>query len=369
MGWVGVELKDGPGHFARRLLREWRQRGWPLRGERALVAVSGGADSTALLLALEELRRVRLLGVELTAAHLDHGLRGETAAADARWVEGLARDLGFECVLGRASVSESAQESGDNLEQAARRARYEFLAGAARACDARAVLAAHTLDDQAETVILRLLRGSGAEGLGGMAPERTLEACGGVYLRRPLLTWARRADTENYCRERGVEFRTDEMNRDERFARVRVRHKLLPLLETFNPQAAEALARAAALLREESAVLEELAAVLLEEARADAGTLEGEELTATRAGAFPLKVGALTRAAPALRRRVLRLWLARARGDLRRLSRAHLHGVERLLEGERGGRVAELPGGSRVERRRGLLHFRPDAETSGGGES
>src|SRR5829696_6773448 len=84
----------GPGRFARRLLREWRQRGWPARGERVLVAVSGGADSTALLLALEELSRAGLLGVELTAAHLDHGLRGERAAEDARWVCELARTLG-----------------------------------------------------------------------------------------------------------------------------------------------------------------------------------------------------------------------------------------------------------------------------------
>src|SRR5215204_6724204 len=213
MSLAGGESKGGPGRFARRLLREWRQRGWPPRGERALVAVSGGADSTALLLGLEELRGAGLLGVELTAAHLDHGLRGEEAAADARWVEGLARDLGLGCVVGRASVAERAREAGDNLEQAARHARYEFLAGAARACGARAVLAAHTLDDQAETVMLRLLRGSGAEGLGGMAPERTLEAGGEVSLRRPLLTWARRAETENYCRERGVEFRADEMNR------------------------------------------------------------------------------------------------------------------------------------------------------------
>src|SRR5215204_4195323 len=256
MSLAGGESKGGPGRFARRLLREWRQRGWPPRGERALVAVSGGADSTALLLGLEELRGAGLLGVELTAAHLDHGLRGEEAAADARWVEGLARDLGLGCVVGRASVAERAREAGDNLEQAARHARYEFLAGAARACGARAVLAAHTLDDQAETVMLRLL--------GGMAPERALEACGGVSLRRPLLTWARRADTENYCRERGVEFRADAMNDDERFARVRVRRQLLPLLETFNPRAAEALARAAALLREDSAALDEMASALLE---------------------------------------------------------------------------------------------------------
>jgi tRNA(Ile)-lysidine synthase len=350
----------GPGRFARRLLREWRLRGWPLRGERVLVAVSGGADSTALLLALEELRHANLVEVESVVAHLDHGLRGESGASDARWVEGLARVYGFECVVGRASVSERAQGARDNLEQAARRARYEFLAGAARECGARAVLAAHTLDDQAETVMLRLLRGSGAEGLSGMATERTLEADGEVALRRPLLTWARRADTEGYCRERSVVFRSDAMNDDERFARVRVRRRLLPLLSTFNPRAAEALARMSSLLREDSAALDQLAAALLEEARAQLDTVSEEGKTGEA-----VWVAVLVRAAPAIRRRALRLWLARARGDLRRLSRAHLYGVERLLEGERGGRVAELPGGSRVERRRGLLHFRPGTETSG----
>ncbi|MFL6335521.1 MAG: tRNA lysidine(34) synthetase TilS [Pyrinomonadaceae bacterium] len=356
-------LKGVPGRFTRRLLREWRQMGWPLRGERVLVAVSGGADSTALLLALEELKRLGLLGVELTAAHLDHGLRGEAAAADARWVEGLAHEHGFECVVGRASVSEMARAARENLEQAARRARYEFLAGAARERGARAVLAAHTLDDQAETVLLRLLRGSGAEGLSGMTHERTLEAGGEVLLRRPLLNWARRADTEGYCRERGVEFRSDAMNDDERYARVRVRRRLLPLLETLNPRAAEALARAASLLRVDSAALEELAAALLKEARAEAPPDVGEGTKGTATLVRPLKAEALTRAAPALRRRALRLWLAQARGDLRRLSHAHLLGVERLLAGSRGGRVAELPGGARVERRRGLLHFRAATET------
>jgi tRNA(Ile)-lysidine synthase len=369
MSLAGGGLKGVPGRFARRLLREWRLRGWPLRGERVLVAVSGGADSTALLLALEELKRVGLLGVELTAAHLDHGLRGEAAAADARWVERLALEHGFECVLGRVHVSERAREARENLEQAARRARYEFLGGAARECGARAVLAAHTLDDQAETVLLRLLRGSGAEGLGGMTPERTLEVGGELLLRRPLLTWARRADTEGYCRERGVEFRFDAMNDDERYARVRVRRRLLPLLESFNPRAAEALGRAAALLREDSAALDELAAALLEEARAEASTSSEKGATAAASIACPLKVEPLARAKPALRRRALRLWLVQARGDLRRISHAHLLGVERLLEGSRGGRVAELPGGSCVERRRGLLHFRAPTETGAGGET
>jgi tRNA(Ile)-lysidine synthase len=349
--------------FARLLLREWRRRGWPLRDERALVAVSGGADSTALLLALEELACAGLLGTGFTAAHLDHGLR-VSSEEDARWVEGLARSLGFACIVGRADVAAQASARRDNIEQAARRARYEFLASAAREACARAVLTAHTLDDQAETVLLRLLRGSGAEGLGGMAVERALderrvdveEGGGVVFLRRPLLSWARRADTEGYCRARGVEPRADEMNDDEAYARVRVRRRLLPLLETFNPRAAEALSRAAGLLREDSAALDALAAALLEEARAEAED-SGEERV--EAGAWPLRVGALASASSAVRRRALRLWLARGRGDLRRISQAHLLGVERLCEGERGGRVAELPGGSSVERRRSLLLFRP----------
>jgi tRNA(Ile)-lysidine synthase len=356
--------KNGKGRarlrpFARRLLAEWEGRGWPLDGGRALVAASGGADSTALLLALGELLEAGLLRSELTAAHLDHGLRGERGAEDARWVERLARSHGFETVVGSAAVGERARAGRDNLEQAARRARYEFLAAVARDRGAGAVLVAHTLDDQAETILLRLLRGSGAEGLCGMQAERALEEGGEVVLRRPLLGWARRADTEGYCRERGVEFRSDEMNEDERFARVRVRRRLLPLLESFNPRAAEALARAAELLREDASALELLASRLLEEAREE-GRRAGDESSAEAEeprGAWPLRVEVLSAVPTALRRRALRQWIGRGRGGLRRLALAHLLGVEKLLEGTRGGRVAELPGGCRVERRRSLLYF------------
>ncbi|MFL6282991.1 MAG: tRNA lysidine(34) synthetase TilS [Pyrinomonadaceae bacterium] len=337
---------------------------WATRGESAVVALSGGADSTALLLALEELKRAGLLEVELTAAHLNHGLRGESAEDDVRFAEALAREHGFEFVSARADVGRRASESGDNLEQAARRARYEFLADAARRAGASAVLTGHTLDDQAETVLLRLLRGSGSEGLGGMRPERELEKGLGVLLRRPLLEWARRGDTEDYCRARRVEFRADEMNEDESFARVRVRRRLLPLLETFNPRAAESLARAAGLLREESAALEGFAARLLEDAREEVGRELSQSDAASNlteegkpSEAWPLRVEVLSAAPLALMRRALRLWVARGRGGLRRISLAHVEAVERLLKGERGGRVAELPGGARVERRRGLLTF------------
>jgi len=379
------------GDFARRLLAEWRRLGWATRGERVVVAVSGGADSTALLLALEELTKAGRLALEVTAAHLDHGLRGEKGAADARWVVKQSRALGFDVVNGRAEVGALARAGRDNLEQAARRARYEFLSEVARGRGASTVLVAHTLDDQAETVLLRLLRGSGADGAGGMRPERTLEETArlleeaararvdetgahedekrrqertadadekriGVSLRRPLLLWARRADTESYCRERGVEFRADEMNEDERFARVRVRRRLVPLLETFNPRAVEALARAAELLREDTDALERLAAELLEQSQEKTESkTDGEEC---EEGARPLRVEVLAPAHTALRRRALRQWLARGRGGLRRIESAHVLAVEKLLEGARGGRVAEIPGGCSVERRRGLLIFR-----------
>jgi tRNA(Ile)-lysidine synthase len=363
------------GDFARRLLAEWRRLGWATRGERVVVAVSGGADSTALLFALEELTKAGRLGLEVTAAHLDHGLRGEQGAADARWVAARARALGFDVVTGRADVGKRARGERDNLEQAARRTRYGFLSEVARERGASAVLVAHTLDDQAETVLLRLLRGSGADGAGGMRPERVLEEAAatpeqgsGILLRRPLLGWARRADTESYCRERGVEFRADAMNEDESFARVRARRRLVPLLETFNPRAVEALARAAELLREDSDALEGLASELLEQsqANAQATTGGGGKRESGNKCARPLRVEVLApllvevlaSAHPALRRRALRQWIARGRGGLRRIEFAHVLAVEHLLEGTRGGRVAELPGGCSVERRRGLLIFR-----------
>jgi tRNA(Ile)-lysidine synthase len=339
--------------FASRLLREWKQLALPLHEARLVVAVSGGADSVALLLALDELLRAERLSVSLTVAHLDHGLRA-LSHDDARWVEELSRKLGYEFELERASVKESADRAQDNLEQAARRARYDFLSRLSVRTESRVILTAHTMDDQAETVILRLLRGSGAEGLGGIEPVRIFDAERGALLARPLLNWARRAETEEYCRALGVDFRTDEMNEDESFARVRVRRRLLPLMRGLNSRVVEALARTAELLREDARTLDEYAALLLEEARGTSTADDG------------LEIKVLANAPASLRRRALRLWLKEARGDLRRMEMVHLLAVERLLSGERGGRVAELPGGGRVSRRKGRLFFHAKRVENGG---
>jgi tRNA(Ile)-lysidine synthase len=328
--------------FSRMLLVEWRKLRLPVSGETIVVAVSGGADSTALLLAIHELKSQQKLHLDICVAHLDHRLR-KSSAKDAKWVSELAAKLGFRAVIGRSKVS-----ADDNLEQAARKARYDFLARTAKRVSANYVLTAHTMDDQAETVLLRLMRGSGGNGLGGMEAMRPLAKNSAVKLVRPIL-WARRIETEDYCRLRRTEFLSDEMNDDQTFARVRVRKQLLPLMQSFNNKVVEALSRTAAQLREDGAVLFDNSGALLREAVVS--THQNETDTPA------LDVRVLANAPPALRRRALREWLSEARGSARRLEMVHLLAVEKLLEGNAGGRVVELPQGGRVRRRKNRLEF------------
>ena len=336
--------------FASRLYKTWQRLKLPTSNERAILAVSGGADSTALFLALDELLKKKKLRLQLTVAHLDHGLR-KTSKEDALWVASLAKELGYGSVSRRTDVKKRATRSGDNLEQAARRSRYEFLEKTAEKAGSLLVLTAHTLDDQAETIMLRLLRGSAAEGLSGIAEVRSLGSNSGIQLARPLLSWARHADAESYCRLRQVDFRVDEMNEDENFARVKVRKQLLPLMQSFNNKIVETLARTATLLREDAGALSDEAKRLLELASTRQSGKKGETNVA------PLNVDVLASAPSAVRRRALRLWILQGRGDLRRLEMIHLVAVESLIDGNRGGHIAELPNGARVVRKRGLLEL------------
>jgi len=335
--------------FPRLLLVEWRKLKLPLSDETIVVGVSGGADSTALLLALDELKSASKLSLNICVAHLDHKLR-KTSASDARWVADLTAKLGFECVIGRAKVAELARAKNDNLEQAARQARYSFLERTAKRKSAKYVLTAHTMDDQAETVLLRLMRGSAGQGLGGMEAVRPIAGNSSIKLVRPLL-WARRTETENYCRLRKTAFLADEMNNDVAFSRVRVRQQLLPLMHSFNNRIVEAISRTAAQLREDRAVLASDSDELLERASFSAGNDEAE----TEVPALNVKL--LAGEPPALRRRALREWISQARGGTRRLEMVHLLAVEKLLEADGAARTVELPGGGRVKRRRNRLEF------------
>lgn len=336
--------------FATALWKEWRRLGLPAADANIMLAVSGGADSTALLLAVDELIRHEKLSVTPVIAHLNHGLRDESKD-DAAWVKKLAKGLGYNVTVGTRALKDSVSERKANLEQAAREARYDFLARAAARKDSRYVLTGHTQDDQAETVVMRLLRGSAAEGLSGSSPVRQIAEGSDVQLVRPLLSWARRSETENYCRFKGIEFLSDSMNEDQSFSRVRVRKQLLPLMQSFNNRIVETLSRTANLLGEDASALSSQANQLIEAAAIAAASNNSE----TEPPALDVKV--LANAPAAVRRRALREWILRARGNLRRLETVHLVGVEKLLEGDRGGRVAELPGGMTVARKGGKLEL------------
>jgi len=227
------------------LASSWPPAEW--REVSVLVAVSGGADSVALLRAMHALKT----GGEgrLLAAHLNHGLRGPEADADQAFVADLCAKLAIPCHTGRADVERLAAERGDGLEEAAREARYRFLTRAAAEAGARYLVTAHTADDRAETILHRILRGTGIAGLAGIARTRFIPEAG-LTLIRPLLG-TRRAELLAYLDELGQPFRRDPSNRDPRFTRNRIRHDLLPMLaEGFNPGVVEALLRLGTLASE-----------------------------------------------------------------------------------------------------------------------
>ncbi len=218
-------------------------------GDRVCVAVSGGADSVALLRLLLELRAE--LGVVLAVAHFNHGLRGEDSEADEAFVADLARHHGLEFFAGRADVREHALAAKLSVEAAGRELRYGWLTHLAEEQRFNSVATAHTLDDQAETVLLKFLRGAGTRGLAGIYPS--LDVWDGDALRivRPLLC-VTRDQVEAYLASLGQSWREDESNLDHRFARNRVRHSLLPLLEReYNANIRQVLGDAAELARAE----------------------------------------------------------------------------------------------------------------------
>ncbi len=316
--------------------------GWglPGAGETVVAALSGGADSVALLDSLVECSRER--GFHVLAAHLDHGLR-VASADDALFCAALALRLGVPFETGRADVRARAAREGGGLEEAARLERYAFLRDVKARVGAAWLALAHTRDDQAETLLLRLLRGSGLSGLSAM------RARAGDVL-RPLLCLSR-ADVLAHLRARGLAWREDASNADLALLRNRVRHELLPYLEArFNPEARVALARTATLLGDDG--------------EAFAAQVDGAYARVARAddGAVVLAADALAALPVALGRGVVRQAL-RATGGLRGVLAVH---VERLLalagSPHRSGRGLTLPGGRGAHGRFGELHIGPRRE-------
>ncbi len=235
-------------------------------GKSVLVAVSGGADSVALLRGLVQLQPA--LNLTLRAAHLNHQLRGSDADADAAWVRSLCERFNVPCDIETVPVRELAERTRRGLEETARDARYDFLRSAAERHHCDDVATAHTADDQAETVLHHILRGTGLTGLRGMEWSRCLDESSPPpklpRLIRPMLsTW--RIDIEQFLGELGQDFRQDATNQDVSLTRNRLRHELLPQLEReFNPRVREHLCQLAEQAADCDAVLRIAADALLQ---------------------------------------------------------------------------------------------------------
>jgi tRNA(Ile)-lysidine synthase len=237
-----------PHDFESRFAETWPPKDW---GDvTVLAAVSGGADSVALLRTLVRLKEDG--PGRIGAVHFNHHLRLE-ADADEQFVRELCESLKIPCKFGKAEAKQIETAPGEGIEESARRLRYDFFRRAAGRLGARYVVTAHTADDQAETILHRILRGTGIGGLSGMARTRPL---GHAVLIRPLLNF-RRADIERYLADLGQPFRRDASNFDCRYTRNRIRHELLPLLtKEYNAQAVEAILRLGSLAGESQAVVD-----------------------------------------------------------------------------------------------------------------
>ncbi len=222
------------------LLRALREPGALDRSAGLVVAVSGGADSVALLHALRHLRGQ--LGIALHVASLDHGIRGEAGQRDLAFVGALAADWRLSRTLDAVDVPHLAREWGIGIEAAARKARYDFLARVAKQLNITCVAVAHHADDQAETLLMHIARGSGLRGLRGMRPVSSLPGHPNIRLLRPLLGITR-ADIEAYCARHKLAYCRDESNSDTRYRRNYLRSEIIPRLQKLNPAVVDALQR------------------------------------------------------------------------------------------------------------------------------
>jgi tRNA(Ile)-lysidine synthase len=321
------------------------------RGSTVLVACSGGPDSLALLSVLGELARP--LGFTLVVAHLDHGMRGAAVSADARFVRGFARRRGWPAIIARADGPAWMSARGYSGEDGLRRLRRAFLVRAARQAGTDTIALGHTADDQAETVLLRLARGTGLTGLAAMRARR------GRIL-RPLLA-ATRLEVEAHIRSRRLRPRRDATNADPAYRRNYVRAEILPRLAHLNPRIGPALAG----LARRAAALADWLAETAEEARAKA-----EESIGSRAGGgIRLVASTLLRYHPIVRETVFAQAFRRLAGSGAGLTRRHLAALETLVVRGREGARVDLPGSLHARLSRGRICFaaapRSKARTGG----
>jgi tRNA(Ile)-lysidine synthase len=313
-------------------------------GDGVLLGVSGGPDSVALLYLMSILRGE--YGLRLAVAHLIHGIRGEEAKKDAQFVAEMAERLAIPVHLKEVGLPRMKMEEGKgNLEAMGRKERYGFFATVAEQCGLNKVATAHTVDDQAETLLMWLLRGSGRRGLSGMPPMRKLTPPGPgkttPWLVRPLIE-ASRQEIMDYITEHGLEYRTDQTNLDVRPLRNWIRHRLLPQFrERIDSRVGERLARLAEILRDEERVLDRIARGGLERLGHDRHLMRR----------------ALLQEDKAVQRRIIRTWLESSLGNLCGFTFDHVEAIrDFVVQSPPNGRIS-LPGGWKLVRQYGAFRL------------
>jgi tRNA(Ile)-lysidine synthase len=330
--------------IGRRFAEQLNALPWFRPGLRVGVGVSGGADSVALFTLLTKMRAE--LGVVVSAVHFNHKLRGKASDADEKFVAELAKKSGATLHIGRADVAGKAKREKANLENTARRARYGFFARLAEQGVVDAVTTAHTMDDQAETVLAHILRGTGIVGLAGIHP-----VAGCVV--RPLLAF-RREELRTFLRAQKQSWREDATNQDNARMRARMRKKLLPLLEKeFNPAVIEHVAGLAERAREQAAFVEHLSKQLFEQLV----VLNGNVARIGIAELLnPLKF-TQAKGCEVLRAKLILDIVERVRQRRGQILAGHINAIVQLATKEQSGKRLQLPGGVDVLRERDALAF------------
>jgi tRNA(Ile)-lysidine synthase len=291
-------------------------------GDKILVAVSGGADSISLLYLLQEMQEE--FRFELAIAHMDHMARGEESAEDARFVEALGRKLGLATFVEKVNVSETKEALKTSFQETGRILRYRFLEDTLKNIQGTKLALGHTADDQVETILINLLRGSGLTGLAGMPEMR------GTVI-RPLIDCTR-AEVEAYLASKNLEYREDASNADNKYLRNRVRHELLPVLKTFNRQIASNLRETAKIIRDDDQCLTNQARRLY------------QDLTSPQTDGVTLDRVKFNQQPKAYQKRVLREAIFQVQGDLRRVTAGHIQDIIELFRESRVGKKINLPG-------------------------
>jgi len=302
------------------------------KGDKILVGVSGGPDSLALLLILNELSKK--LGFSLYIAHFDHMLRKDSPA-DVKFVKKIAIKLSLPLACGKADVKKLARNC--STEEAARNARFDFFLKTSKKIKADKLALAHNLEDQAETVLMRILRGTGLYGLSGILPKRSINS---LEVIRPLIE-TKRNQIEAYLKEKRIKPRLDSSNLEDIYFRNKIRNRLIPLLEKeYSPNIKELLANLAENSGSDYRLLNKLAA----------------SLKKGKATSFNLK--SMKKLDIAIRRMLFRRAIAKLQGDTRRISFRHINEIEDLALNRPLNSIVDVPGGISVAKRKSLVFYR-----------